>query len=143
MPKINELKAQKLMVDAVNEGGGFAYKCSHRFLVGVPDLFIKVPGFEPVFAECKICDMPKKSDWVRCEPTPLQLKFLREVRDVGLIAIVVSFMREGKVLRAAIQSLEAVEKSGFLICRANHTPLPLYDHLRDKLTRWKNQQTRN
>lgn len=126
MKKIDELKAQKMVVDDICGHGGFAYKCSHRFLVGVPDLFIKLPFLSPMFAECKIKDQPMRSDWVGFDLTPLQRKFLHNAHRVGMLSTGMSFIRSNGALLIAIKTLADLEKGAFMIKTAEHVPALTY-----------------
>lgn len=78
---MNELHFQKHLVDAANELGGHAYKCSHQFTVGVVDLSVKLRAFPHVFMECK------RHSWLNGAKeaglTPHQRKFMREYREAG------------------------------------------------------------
>lgn len=104
---MNELQAQKLIIDAVRGEKGFAYKLSSRFMVGVPDLMVQYPSFTQgirqldyptTIVEVKIGDMPKRVTWVTLDITPKQGAFLRDFGNAGGCAIVVSFLRKDKQL---------------------------------------------
>lgn len=92
---MNELRFQKLIVDAVRSVGGFAHKMSSKFLIGVPDLFLKLPAHVPGMWEVKINDMPKRTNGVKLDITPLQLKWLSDYAHSGGVAGVISGLRDG------------------------------------------------
>lgn len=95
---MKELVLQKEFVDAVNEAGGLAFKMSHRFIVGVPDLFVKAPGFPATMFECKQDKLPVKMKGVTISLTPLQWRFLRKAFDAAMPSCgVISFLqRDGR-----------------------------------------------
>lgn len=49
----NEIKHQTDIVKSVKRDGGYAFKMSNRFLIGVPDLFVALPPFAPCVIEVK------------------------------------------------------------------------------------------
>lgn len=51
---MNEREFQRCLVQESERAGGYAFKMSNRFMVGVPDLFIKIPDFPVVLLECKM-----------------------------------------------------------------------------------------
>lgn len=50
---MKELDFQKRIIDLIREEGGYGYKLSNRFKVGIPDLLIAAPLRGVVFFECK------------------------------------------------------------------------------------------
>lgn len=92
---MKELAFQQLIVQAVRSDGGFAHKMSAKFLIGVPDLFLKLASSIPGMWEVKIDDVPKKSTEVRLKVTELQLKWLRDYASAGGLAGVISGLRSG------------------------------------------------
>ncbi len=48
-----ETKFQRHLVEAAEALGGYAKKLSHRTLVGVPDLLVKLPAYPACLIECK------------------------------------------------------------------------------------------
>jgi hypothetical protein len=96
-----ELSLQSDVVRAVNDAGGFAFKMSHKFKVGVADLFVKLPGLAAAFFEVKYCEALKTLDYVTVEPTPLQSKFLRDAKEAGMEVGLISFVK-GKNLGIAV-----------------------------------------
>lgn len=89
---MNELQSQKLIVDAIRQGGGFAIKLSHRFLVGVPDLMLQLPKWGTSLWEVKIQDA-KSSGIAAVKMTPLQYQFLRDYAEAGGRCGLVSILR--------------------------------------------------
>lgn len=94
---MNELAAQKLIIDAVRSVGGAGWKLSNRFLVGVPDLLLCLPRQPIGVWEVKISDR-KKSDMLTLKITPLQEKTLNDLHNAGGYCGVISFLRDGSKL---------------------------------------------
>lgn len=88
-----ELSLQTDTVKAVIDAGGFAFKMSHKFKVGVADLFVKLPGLPAAFFEVKYGEAPKTRDCVNLDATPLQKKFIRDARSAGMASGFLSFLR--------------------------------------------------
>ena len=98
---MKELDCQKLVVDAVREGGGFAFKMSNRFLVGIPDLFIHSPEYGTSLWEVKLRDAPKDMGGWCVYITAKQDQKLREYTKAGGFCGVISFV-EGSDVRMAV-----------------------------------------
>ena len=92
----SELQLQGLIVDAVKAGGGFAFKSANRFLVGVPDLFVKTLNYPGAFFEVKQNPEPSSQRAIRLNVTPLQAKFLRDLDAAGQLAGVIAFLQNPK-----------------------------------------------
>ena len=92
---MKELAFQKLIMQAVRSDGGFAHKMSAKFLIGVPDLFLKLASSIPGMWEVKINDCPTKSTTVKLAVTELQLKWLRDYASAGGLAGIISGLRAG------------------------------------------------
>ena len=93
---------QHKIVAAVNECSGHAFKCSNRFLIGVPDISMITPGSPHVYNEVKKVTWPKKSATVPFEATPKQRSFLKKYRKAGGISIYTVFGHDGKQWRIHI-----------------------------------------
>lgn len=101
---MNELAMQKLIVDTVNESGGFALKMSHRFLVGIPDLLVKlVPAATDEGARHLVTGIleVKQRDYMADASRPFKLdvtepqkNYLYKAQQAGTPTGVVSFMQE-------------------------------------------------
>lgn len=94
-----ETECQKLLVDAVKDGGGQALKLSNRFMIGVVDLFVKLPTCQPMLLEAKLHNLSARTlnaghhiGDVGC--TKLQNDFLRDWGEAGMLTGVVSFIQE-------------------------------------------------
>ncbi len=88
-----ELDNQKWVIEAVQSVGGFGHKMNNRFMVGVPDLYIKLPKFQGSFFECKVAPLPKRENTpITLKVTPLQERFLRRAQRAGTDAGVISFV---------------------------------------------------
>jgi hypothetical protein len=83
MTKIPEKKFQTDLVDAARGLGGYAIKMSNQFLVGVPDLLIKLPLDPVLLLECKTEPFPKKSRSIPVALTPMQRKHLSGFQKSG------------------------------------------------------------
>lgn len=88
---MREVDAQLELIKAVRSAGGVGTKLSNRFLIGVSDLLLKLPGDPPVLIEAKMADLVT-SRTVKVQPTAIQLHFLREWDNVGMMTGVVSFI---------------------------------------------------
>jgi len=51
---VKEVELQRLIIDVVEEVGGASHKLSNRFLIGIPDLLVKVPGYQAALIEVKL-----------------------------------------------------------------------------------------
>src|SRR5215207_7353826 len=101
---MKELALQKLICDIVNrEHGGFARKLSHRFLVGVSDLLIKLPGLPTALIEVKCENCPVNKKTVTLDVTVPQRRFLRDAASAGMIAGIFSFLDDKRNRRVGIQ----------------------------------------
>lgn len=82
---MSELQMQRLIIEDVKKCGGFAFKMSNRFMVGVPDLYIATPRHWPVLVECKfVKELPKrKTTSVLLNLTPKQRHFIRQTQYGG------------------------------------------------------------
>lgn len=100
---MKEIDYQRLVIDVVKDHGGFAFKSSNRFLVGVADLYVKVPEYPGVFLEAKLDKMPILKSTVSLDTTIKQRHFLRDAYEAGTPAGVISFIRGPKELGVTIQ----------------------------------------
>lgn len=95
MPSM-ELSLQKKVRDAVIEDGGFVQIISHRFVVGVPDMAVKVlmsPATSII--EVKQQLMPVRSETVKLEATAKQILSLNKWANAGTPAGILSFLVKG------------------------------------------------
>lgn len=94
---MKEVNAQKLMIDAVSRiRKGKAFKLSSRYLIGVSDLFVKIPNYPGAFVEVKMNEKPKTKETVTLGVTPLQAKFMKEFSAAGQPCMVASFLCDDK-----------------------------------------------
>lgn len=89
-----ELRYQKQIVDGIKADGGFAFKMSNKFLVGVPDLFVKPRNWDAHIFEVKQQVLPKITRKVLVTMTALQAGFLRNLHDAGFPCGCISILRE-------------------------------------------------
>jgi hypothetical protein len=83
---MNELQFQRELIKAAEFNKGFGIKLSNKFLVGVPDLLIQVPGFRTTMIECKIKKFKSKLDLsksFRVDLTKIQANTLYSFRKSG------------------------------------------------------------
>lgn len=75
---MKEIDIQRELVNEARGLGGYAIKMSNRFLVGIPDLLIKLPGMQACLIEVKIERMPTRdTGHIGVNPTPQQLRNLK------------------------------------------------------------------
>lgn len=92
-----EVGLQTALIKAFRSGGGAAHKLSNRFLVGVSDLLVKMPGNPAWLLEVKRNKRPiRQTSIPDAGVTPIQDKFMRDFRDAGMITGVVSFLYEDR-----------------------------------------------
>ena len=101
---MKELGAQKLVVDAVEDGGGYGTKMSNRFTIGILDLLLKLPGIEILYLEAKLRECPKTLDVVKLDFTELQKKHAKASWKAGTLSGGISFL---------------TKKNGFGVCIIN------------------------
>ena len=135
---MNELDLQSLVCDIVNDAGGFAFKSSNRFLLGVSDLFVKLPPYKPGIA--KVAGLPggfievkQRKGWPASnEPfdpgvTVPQRTFLKKNHNAGVPTGVLSFIQSGAgsglTLHAALHPYISAYNTGFLFRRDHHVEL--------------------
>lgn len=95
---MREIQYQSLVLDVVRDAGGAGHKLSNRFLVGVADLLIKLPGREPVLVEVKLAKFAKSTkDGHEFDVgvTVPQLEFLKKYHNAGMKTGVLSFVEHG------------------------------------------------
>lgn len=91
---MRELQAQSLVVKAVKEHGGVAFKMANRFLVGVSDLFVQLPGCHSYLWEVKLAKgHPNSQANMVVNVTSMQAKFIEDVNKSGGKAGVISFVQ--------------------------------------------------
>lgn len=98
---MNELAMQALVVKTVNDAGGFAMKLSHRFLVGVPDTLVKLPGFVAAgLLEVKRHDLSpmgvRANMSFKLDVTIAQRRYLRDAAQADMPSGVMSFIQTGR-----------------------------------------------
>ena len=81
-----ELYHQRVIIEDTKKISNltFAVKLSHRFMSGIPDLLLSVPGYQPVFVEVKKVDANYKKDTIKIGTTPLQRATMKAMTDSGL-----------------------------------------------------------
>jgi len=87
---MKEVEYQSLIIKEIRRNRGFAFKCSNRFLIGVPDLFVKLSDTPPAFIEVKVDRWPSRSRIIRPNVSPAQSQFLRNAATAGVAVGVMS-----------------------------------------------------
>lgn len=108
-----ELRYQRLIIEVVRDMDGAAFKLSSRFLVGVPDLLIKLPGYEALLLEVKQGPMPVRLDKVALAVTPAQKKFLSDFAAAGMATGIASFVQKDNLVGFHIGHNTTVDKSDY------------------------------
>lgn len=126
-----ETQCQQLIVNAAEEAGGRGLKFNNRFLIGICDLLIKMPGHQPMMLEAKLKNLSAKTTnhvWdVGC--THKQKSHLRDWHWAGMLTGVVSFIQTPgretiQTLRMAIYHYEYFNKGwGRQVLQNDHRPL--------------------
>lgn len=105
---MKELDCQKFVCDIVRSQGGFAMKMSHRHLVGVPDLLVKLPSDPAMVLEAKWSRRSTR-DVHLLDITPKQASTLRRAARSAMLAGVVSFLSDGRRLGVRIVPIRAFD----------------------------------
>lgn len=79
---MKETDYQRKLLDALEETGGYGYKQSNRFLSGVADLVMTLPGLPTRMVEVKL-DHKRGNGVLPCALTALQRKYLRKHKAAG------------------------------------------------------------
>lgn len=145
---MKETEMQQLIVDAVNDDGGKAYKMSNRFMIGVSDLIIKMPGYQAGFMEIKRNDVAastlKRGISVKLDLSALQIRFLEDFQKAGMPAGVGAFLQisgEGlRTLRFATMTFDQAKKQNFMMDSENYHSLGKSDErpqiIRQRIHTW-------
>lgn len=125
---MKEVDYQKFVLDIVREAGGAGHKLSNRFLVGVSDLLIKLPGREAALIEVKLAKFSPKTEQNHkfdLGVAVLQREFLNKYRKAGMTVGVLSFVEHGRQkLWAEVFGLDSFNEAGYLVQPINmHVPL--------------------
>jgi len=92
---VDELKIQRDIILEVQKLGGFAFKMSNRFLVGVPDLFIKMPGYDTTIVEVKFVRAVANPKKIRLPgPSVPQANFMKKAGAAGVPCYTWRFIRK-------------------------------------------------
>jgi len=91
-----EVAAQTLIVKSVKKHGGYAFKLANRFLIGVPDLLIQLPGLIGALTEVKMNHWPVLAKYVKLGISPQQAVSLRSWEEAGGVSLVISMCNDLK-----------------------------------------------
>lgn len=106
-----ENSLSKDFADVVNNAEGFALRIAHRFIIGVADMIVKMPGFPAAFLEAKSDHLPVKLRFVTLALSPLQFRFLKSGFAAGMTANgVISFCQRDKDFGISILSITRFDK---------------------------------
>lgn len=117
---MKEVDLQSLVIKAVRNKGGAAHKLSHRFLIGVSDLLVKLSNCPAVLLEAKLNKFSHTttlSHRFDSGVTVLQREFLRKYYNAGMKCGVLSFVEHGRGSRAgrvAVFGLDKFDGAGYL-----------------------------
>ena len=105
---VNELQFQSELIAAAVASGGHAVKLSHRYLSGVPDLWVKLPGLPGAMIEAK---------WIGASGYPVltapQREFLMADDAAGGVAGVVMAIKTGPTSwEAGVFTMERIKGRG-------------------------------
>lgn len=131
---MNELDCQRLLIEAVQEAdiGGCGLQFNNRFIVGVVDLLLKMPGHETLILEAKLHKFAARTidngyliTDIGC--TTKQKMYLRDWGFAGIRTGVVSFVMplDGNVnsLMMALYSYENMMARNWSAHTDDHKPL--------------------
>lgn len=134
---MKETDYQKFVLDIVRDAGGAGHKLSSRFLVGVSDLLVKLPGREAALIEVKLAKFaPKTSGDHEFDlgVTVLQREFLKKYDKAGMIVGVLSFVQQGpKLLRVGMFKLDTFNEAGYLVSQIGIHRLLDWIYRRDEI----------
>lgn len=127
-----ETDCQKLTIQAVEEEGGRGLAFNNRFVIGIPDLLLKMPGHPPMILEAKLHKFAASTIEagylianIGC--TKLQRDQLRDWGYAGMLTGVVSFVMQidGDVrsLMMALYSHEEMLDRKWSVHTDSHRPL--------------------
>lgn len=127
-----ETEAQQLAIDAVKETGGNGLKFNNRFVIGIPDLLLKMQGHEAMIFEAKLHRFARSTieagyHIANIGCTKLQKDQLRDWQFAGIPTGVMSFVMEQesdvRSLRMALYSHEEMLKRHWSAHTNDHFPL--------------------
>lgn len=120
---MKELSLQALVTSAIRKNGGFAIKLANRFLVGVPDLMIQIPGYPTTLWEVKRGNELWQGTKVKFGLTPMQYNLLDRFSKAGGICGVMHFMVGKQHMYFGIFDLDQV-RMGIFANSSYFTELP-------------------
>lgn len=135
---MNELNYQNWVINTILTNGGYAHKMSHRFIIGVSDLMIKLPKHPATLLEVKLQHIGITTSAQHCfqlDVTKIQQNFLLRYYNVGMACGVMSFIERGRKGRRAagmqIYSMPELTELNYRVQVDNHqfdlTDASLYD----------------
>lgn len=89
-----EIQLQAELCKEARSQGGFAFKMSNRFLVGVPDLFCQIPSLRTTLLEIKI--ERRQTPLLEAKLTEHQKNYLQRINDSGGVAGWATFVPKGR-----------------------------------------------
>ena len=131
---MKDTACQQLVIDAVTEGevGGQGLKFNNRFIIGIPDLLVKLPGVQPMILEAKLFSFSAKTLEAGhliqdVGATKMQKDQLRDWGYAGMLTGLVAFILPtgGNVgdLMMALRSYDEMEHAGWSLSTDAFKPL--------------------
>jgi hypothetical protein len=122
---MKEVDLQLMICDVVNDRGGYARKLSHRFLNGISDLLVKLPGYPATKIEVKqrISAGDDDREFKLTSLTKLQKDDLLGAQAAGLNSGVFSFIQTKAGLRTLYGvaiPIRTLERDDYTINVAQH-----------------------
>lgn len=96
MPKQNEVKFQKELVDVCKACGGIGQRLQRQFLKGIADDLLKHPKLPAAWVEVKHVVYVKQPKTIEVNTTSHQRIFLRDWRKAGMLAGWIVFITVGR-----------------------------------------------
>lgn len=127
-----ETECQQLVIDAVVDNGGRGLKFNNRFIIGVVDLLLQIPGHGAMILEAKLHKFSASTlaaghhiADIGC--TAKQKMYLRDWREAGMLTGVVSFVmeqeRDVRTLRMCVYSHEEMLRRHWSVHTRDHRTL--------------------
>jgi hypothetical protein len=121
---MKETEAQSLIIKAVRDANGAGQKLSHKFVVGVSDLLLKLPKHPAMLIEVKLNKFTSgvsPQHQFKLDVTHLQDKFLVDFANAGMTCGVISCLVLGAKLRLAMFKLDEIKEREYTALIAQHT----------------------
>lgn len=136
---MSELVQQKRVIDDFKKAfpNAFAFKMSHRFLSGLPDLLLKAEGHDVLMVEMKVAKY-RKAGYVTIETTLLQRQTMMAMEKSGLrceVWVVVTDATGTYMLRCPPEATRVECTLESLTRKERGRPWPMADFLNNPVRR--------